>query len=259
VEYPVDEFAARVDELVKQNRSMMLYLYPFLDRVVVEYRSDGQGPITVNSWQWQLRNFFWKTLSPFVGKTATNFVPWKPLRYWLVDTYCIGAKAFQTTILRGMHTNPADQIIRYPHQAGYASYTFSIQAFAQKDYPRAIKDYFQFCKDYYKAHGFRCDMLNVGYAIAQDRSSLFSYTRNGPVLTLDPVATGAPGWEAFLIAYNAFCAERGGKPLFNQTYGLTPAQVKGAFGEEIETFQKLRTKYDPQGRLYPEYFRLYFE
>jgi L-gulonolactone oxidase len=259
VEYDVDEFAARVHDLVRQNRSMMLYLFPFLDRVVVEYRHDGRGNVTPGAWQWRARNFVWKTLSPFVGKTANYFVPQKGLRFWLIDAYYKASIKFQTTLLRAWHTSAADQIIRYPAKAGYASYTFSIWAFPQEEYPETIKAYFKFCKDYYKAHGFRCDMLNVGYSIAQDKSSLFSYTRRGPALTLDPVATGLDGWEAFLIAYNEFCTAHNGRPLFNQSYGLTPAQVKIAFGPEIEAFQQFRTKYDPEGRLYPEYFRQYFE
>ena len=53
--------------------------------------------------------------------------------------------------------------------------------------------------------------------------ALFSYTWDGPVLTIDPVATGAPGWRDFLEAYNEFCSEHGGCPLLNQTWGLTRA------------------------------------
>lgn len=99
----------------------------------------------------------------------------------------------------------------------------------------------------------------MGYSIAQDTSSLFSYTRNGPALTLDPVSTGSKGWREFLTAYNAFCIQNHGTPLFNQTPALTPAQAKAAFGPEIEKFQEYRRKYDPEDRFYPEYFRNQFE
>ena len=47
--YHVDEFADRLDELIALDRSMMLYLFPFLDRVIVEYRYDGDGEIRSNS------------------------------------------------------------------------------------------------------------------------------------------------------------------------------------------------------------------
>ena len=102
-------------------------------------------------------------------------------------------------------------------------------------------------------------VLNVGYFIAQDTQSLFSYTRHGPVLTLDPVSTGGPGWEEFITAYNEFCSAHHGTPLFNQTQGITPAQARAAFGPEIEIFVELRRQYDPDDRFYTDYFRERFE
>lgn len=259
VSYHVDEFADRLIELIGGNRSMMLYMFPFLNRVVVEYRYDGSGPITSNSWQWRLRNFLWKTVGPFVGRTATIFIPFKGIRYGLIDRFNQIAQAVMTRVLRGCHTSPADQIIRYPEIGGYSSYTFSIWSFPREEYPDTIRAYFQFCKDYYKQNGYRCDMLNVGYSIAQDTSSLFSYTRKGPALTLDPVSSGSKGWVGFLTSYNEFCIQHNGTPLFNQTRGITPLQAKAAFGPEIEKFQGYRRKYDPDDRFYTDYFREQFE
>jgi hypothetical protein len=259
VSYHVDEFADRLDELIGGNRSMMLYLFPFLNRVVVEYRYDGSGPLTSNSWQWRLRNWVWKTAGPFFGKTATTFIPFKGIRYWLIDRFNQLTQVLMPLVLRGCHTSPADQIIRYPETAGYASYTFSIWAFPRQEYPQTIRAYYQFCKDYYKEIGYRCDLLNVGYSIAEDTSSLFSYTRNGPALTLDPVSTGSEGWPEFLTAYNEFCIQKNGSPLFNQSPGITPIQAKTAFGPEIEKFQEYRREYDPEDRFYTEYFRNQFE
>lgn len=259
VSYHVDEFADRLEELIGRNRSMMLYLFPFLDRVVVEYRYDGSGPITSNSWQWRLRNWVWKTGGPTFGKTATTFIPFKGIRYWLIDSFNRLTQAMMPLVLRGCNTSPADQIIRYPETGGYGSYTFSIWAFPREKYPQTIRDYFRFCKTYYKENGYRCDLLNVGYYIAQDTSSLFSYTRKGPALTLDPVSTGSKGWLGFLTDYNEFCSQHGGTPLFNQTRAITPLQAKAAFGPEIEKFQEYRQKYDPKDRFYTEYFRTRFE
>ena len=102
-------------------------------------------------------------------------------------------------------------------------------------------------------------MLNVGYSIAQDTSSLFSYTRNGPALTLDPVSTGLTGWREFLTSYNEFCIRRNGTPLFNQSRGITPSQARAAFGPEIQKFLKYRRRYDPEERFYTNFFRKLFE
>ena len=74
-------------------------------------------------------------------------------------------------------------------------------------------------------------------------------------MTIDPVSTGNPGWTDFLEAHNAFCSERGGMPLFNQTFGLTPAIAQKAFGVRLKAFEEARQHYDPGGRLMNDYFR----
>jgi hypothetical protein len=50
-------------------------------------------------------------------------------------------------------------------------------------------------------------------------------------MAIDPVSTGNPGWKPFLEAYNQFCSDRGGMPLLNQTFGLTPAIARKAYGD----------------------------
>jgi uncharacterized protein VirK/YbjX len=79
------------------------------------------------------------------------------------------------------------------------------------------------------------------------------------VLTIDPVSTGAPGWKDFLKAYNEFCSEHDGKPLFNQSWGLTPEQVRKAFGDRVDQFEEYRKRYDPTDRLLNSYFRELFQ
>ncbi|NIO67216.1 MAG: FAD-linked oxidase, partial [Gammaproteobacteria bacterium] len=70
---------------------------------------------------------------------------------------------------------------------------------------------------------------SVGYAIARDTEALLSYSWDGATLSIDPASTGGPEWEAFLRAYNQFCSDRHGLPLFNQTPFLTREQVQKAF------------------------------
>ena len=66
---------------------------------------------------------------------------------------------------------------------------------------------------------------------------------------------GFASWPEFLTAYNEFCAAHGGIPLFNQTDGITPAQVQEAFGDRLKTFAEVRRSYDPGERLLNPYFR----
>ncbi len=242
VRYHIDEFTSCLDALLDGDRSVMMYLFPFLDSVVVEYRYDGQQPLRSRSWQWRVRNYAWKTLAPAVGRTLGMLVPFRRLRSRLIDLFNRVTQWVETHVLHGVSTSPADQIIRYPETAGYSAYTFSIWAFPRESYADTLRAYFAFCKEYFDRTSYRCDMLNVGYHIIQDTSSLFSYTRKGPALTLDPVSTGAHGWNDFIAAYNDFCSQRGGTPLFNQPPRITPQQAKAAFGEEIATFQRQRRR-----------------
>ncbi len=96
-------------------------------------------------------------------------------------------------LIKSDYTIATDQIIRYPPVAGDSRYTFSLSAFPEATYAAVLADYFAFCKQYYAQQGYRTNMLNVGYWIAQDQSSLLSYSYDGPVMTIDPVSTGNPG------------------------------------------------------------------
>jgi len=42
--------------------------------------------------------------------------------------------------------------------------------------------------------------------------------------------------------------------LFNQTFGLTRAQVERAFDDRIDRFRAYRERFDPAGRLLNQYF-----
>ena len=138
------------------------------------------------------------------------------------------------------YTIATDQIIRYPVVADASRYTFSLSAFPEPAYAAVLTGYFAFCKQYYEQHGYRTNMLNVGYWISKDRNSLLSYSYDGPVMTIDPVSTGNPGWPEFLTAYNQFCSAHGGIPLFNQTDEITRAQVQQALGDRLKTFASAR-------------------
>lgn len=257
--YTVDEFSHLLPELIQRRQSMMLYLFPFLDRVAVEYRYQGEGKIRSNSWQWRLRNWVWKTGSPGLARILRALVPNRQWHSSVTNLYNRFTLWVMQQIIRARDTSPADQIIWYPERAGFASYTFSIFAFQIEKYPEALKAYFDFCQNYFEQHGYRCDLLNVGYYIAQDTQSLFSYTRHGDAMTLDPVSTGSEGWEDFLKAYNEFCSDIGGVPLFNQTRHLTGQQVQKAFPDEVPLFKKLREEMDPENRFYSAYFKRIFE
>jgi hypothetical protein len=95
--------------------------------------------------------------------------------------------------------------------------------------------------------------------IAQDQQSLFSYSFDNNVMTIDPVSTANEGWQTFLDVYNQWCSDRNGVPLLNQTPNLTPAVIQKAYGpERIAKFLAARRQFDPQNRLMNAYFTQLF-
>ncbi len=255
--YSLDEFDKQLPALKAQGDSIMMYLNPFRDTVLVEFRRyhDTKHPQRLTSWQWKFRNFLWSTLAPLYGYGVTKYVPIIPIRDFLFDAFEQFMFLGAVLLVRGNNTLATAQQIRYPVIANNSKYTFSIWASPEENYISNLRAYFKFCREYYRATGYRSNMISVGYRIMQDDSSLFSYSSDGAVMTFDPVSTANPGWEAFLIAYNELCSKLGGVPLFNQSDLLTSTQVEKAFGERIATFERYRQRFDPTGRLLNDYFR----
>jgi hypothetical protein len=255
--YRLNAFERELPGLQARGDSIMMYINLFINKITVEFRRycDDQDPRRASSWQWRLRNYTWGTLGPYVSYLATNYIPVKSLRYLVIDRFHQFINFILVLVMRGKNTLPIDQMIRYPEKSTNSRYTFSIWASPEQSYIRSLHDYFTFCHEYYRKTGYRVDLPNVGYRITEDTSSLFSYSFNGPVMTFDPVPTGNPGWEEFLAAYNDFCSQHGGSPLFNQTGWLTREQINKAFGERLKTFESYRKRFDPSDRLLNEYFR----
>ena len=256
--YDVAEFKEKLPALVERGQSMMFYIFPFLNRIAVEFReytgdagTRRPGP---NRFVWRLRNKVWKSVGPGFGYVAQRFIPLPALRFFLVDRFN-GILQLTTRVLKSSYTLPTDQMIRYPDMSNWTRYTFSIWAFPAESYADTLVEYCAFAQDYYRRVGWRVNMIHVGYRILHDQSSLFSYSWDGDVMTIDPVSTGAPGWREFLHAYNEFCSQHGGTPLLNQSWGLTREQVERAFGERVARFEQARRNFDPGDRLLNPYFR----
>lgn len=254
--FPLKEFIDTLPELKALNYSMMFYIFPFEDLIIVEFRrykptATGEP----NRHAWELRNYLWSKAGPRFAQDIENSISDPKVRYAVIDGFCAMWRFKLENLVVSENTVPSDQIIRYPTVSGDSRYTFSLFAFAEERYPQVLTDFFQFCRDYYHHNGYRSNLLNVGYRIAKDQQSLLSYSYEGPVMTVDPVSTGNPGWKTFLEAYNEFCAARGGVPLLNQTYGVGAAQAEKAFGDRLKVFEETRKAFDPTDRLLNEYFK----
>jgi FAD binding domain/D-arabinono-1,4-lactone oxidase len=253
--FTLEKFTEKFQELINGHESMMFFFFPFDNRITIEFRKyNPRAQVRLNRSVWRLRNFFWKTLGPFLCHEIAKHAP-LAIRYRLIDRFNIALRFALVYLLRNDHTVSPDQIIRYPEVSNASRYTFSFCAFPEEKFPSVLADYFQFCQSYYQRFQYRNNMPDVGYRIAQDKKSLLSYSFEGPVITIDPVSTGEQGWDDFLQAYNKFCFAHGGVPLFNQTPGVTRPQVELAFADRLKRFAEHRKAYDPNNRLLNDYFK----
>ncbi|HUK17611.1 MAG TPA: FAD-binding oxidoreductase [Bryobacteraceae bacterium] len=254
--FSLADFTTRLTELKARGESMMFYIFPFEDLITVEFRHYNPAATgDPNRIAWPLRNYMWASAGPLFCSQVESGIADKDIRYGVINGFCAVWRFKLENLVSSDYTIATDQIIRYPPVAGDSRYTFSLSAFPEANYASVLADYFAFSKQYYAQQGYRSNMLTVGYWIAQDQSSLLSYSYDSGVMTIDPVSTGNPGWPQFLIAYNQFCSAHGGIPLFNQTDGITPAQVQQALGNRLTEFAATRKVYDPNGRLLNSYFR----
>jgi len=254
--FSLDEFIAVLPDLKALKYSMMYYLFPFADKVTVEFRKYNPGATgEPNHAAWALRNHIWGTSGPQFGHSVEQNVSSPEIRYSIIDAFNAGWRLQLENIVSSDYTLPPDQIIEYPPVSNDSRYTFSLFAFPEGEFPVALTDFYKFCNDYYAQKGYRSNLLYVGYRIAQDQKALLSYSYDGTVMTIDPVSTANPGWDDFLTAYNQFCSDRNGVPLLNQTPLLNPAVLQKAYGDKLTLLAAARKQYDPQDRLFNAYFR----
>ena len=254
--FKLKAFIETLPELKKLKYSMMFYIFPFDDKITVEFRKHNPGAKgKPNRNVWQLRNYLWGKAGPKFAHDVEESISVPAIRYGVIDNFAALWRLKLEKIIKAEYTIPTDQIIRYPTISDDSRYTFSLWAFPEDQYPTTLTEYFKFCRDYQKQKHYRTNVLNVGYRIAQDQQSLMSYTYDGTMMTIDPVSTANEGWSTFLEAYNVFCSDRGGIPLLNQTRGITVPQAQKAFGDRLKTFEQTRKHYDPGNRLLNPYFR----
>ena len=251
--YTFEKFVDAMPNLMDRNGSMMMYLFPFANKVTVQLRGPGNPKRIRNPFVWPLRNFGVAYCVSLFARFSSK-IRISTVRYLTQQIFNKLARFILTTFIRAQNTRPTQQTTNYPAHPRLANFTFSIFAFPKQTYAQTLLAYRDFCWDYYGATQYRPDLLTVGYYVRRCDYSSFSYSADGDVLTIDPVATGGPEWDKFVETFNEFAAIQGGKPLFNQSPSLTNYQVYRAYGDRVAEFVKLREKMDPDNRLLNDYF-----
>ncbi|HTS70802.1 MAG TPA: FAD-binding oxidoreductase [Terriglobia bacterium] len=254
--FTLEDFVQKLPELFARNESMMYYVFPFDNLITVEFRKYNPGAAgPPNRVIWPLRNYLWGSAGPAFCRQVAAEVSDPATRNGVIDGFCAMWRFKLTNLIRSDNSLAPEQMIRYPHPANQSSYTFSFWAIPEARFAEALTGYFKFSCDYYQQKGYRTNMLSVGYRVAKDQQSLLSYSFDGNAMTVDPVSTANPGWEAFLDAYNELCSNQGGIPLPNQTARVTAGQVQKGLGDRLKLFAQARKKYDPTNRLLNGFFK----
>ena len=254
--FEIDDFVAQLPAVMARGWSMFYYMFPFENKITVEFRRYNPDATGIpNRIGWGIRNHFWGSAGPKFAHDVTAHVADPHIRYGIIDGFNALWRFQLETLVRGDYTIPGDQIIHYPAVSDDSRYTFSLFAFPVAQYGATLKEFYGFVQDYYAKTGYRVNLLDVGYWVAQDQQALLSYSYGGDVMTIDPVSTANDGWEMFLGVYNQWYSDRNRAPLLNQTWGLTPAIVNKAFGDRLTMMKTTRNRYDPDGRLLNEHFR----
>lgn len=251
--YSFKRFLQLLPELIAQRESIELYIFPVSDRITVQFRGPATPNTPANRWAWWIRNTGVQHGMPIFTRLF-RLIPFRSVRYACIHFVDAIARQILVKLVRAGNTNPAEQTTNYAHRPWLGAFTFSIWAFPDADYPNVLLEYQDFCREYYSQYGYQPDMLSVGYRVIQSQDSMLSYSHEGNVMTIDPVAVGSEDWRHFARAFNDFAVARGGKPLMNQTPHLTSDQMDKAFGSQWELFKEFRTRYDPDDRLLNTYF-----
>ncbi len=252
--YSIDAFRAAVPDLVAEGNALMMYFYPFCEKVLVEERRELPGVKPTSSGRWWLRNAFWRKLGPLFTISIARASPSKAVEHRVRSIYDHLIRRWTGMIVGGKSTAPHLQIIRHQEKPGPYKFVFSMWSFDEAQFFDTFDAYCRFCRDYAARTGFRCDLPAVGYRMVRDKNALLSFTHDAPAISIDPVSTGGPGWDEFLKAFNEFASAHNGHPLFNQTKHLTAEQVGKAYGKRWAEFAAARRVRDPANRLLSSYF-----
>ncbi|HKA42660.1 MAG TPA: FAD-binding oxidoreductase [Burkholderiales bacterium] len=234
--------------------AVFLYMFPYRDRIVAELRAKPatEGEPDDNSLRLQIRNHFWDEGAHDWEEFARS-VPLSGLKHKLQDLFDKTLEQYFARVLRLARINPVAQIVDFDPTDPKHRFTFSMWAFPEDEFPEILPRYFELCEKHEAT--YRSGLPHASYHIGQDTSSLLSYSRKGPVWTLDPICPdNVEGWQPFLSEFNEFCSSRGGMPLLNQTPYLRREQVQRAFADCLSDFEAARRRFDPDGRMLNAYF-----
>ncbi|MGC2498262.1 MAG: FAD-dependent oxidoreductase [Acidobacteriaceae bacterium] len=106
--YSLEDFLAKLPDLKTLGYSLMYYLFPFEDKITVEFRKYNPGATgDPNRTAWALRNHIWGTSGPKFGHDVEQNVAIPSIRYGIIDTFNGAWRLQLETIVSSDYTIPA--------------------------------------------------------------------------------------------------------------------------------------------------------
>ena len=247
---------AQVDNLLDTSEGMICWT---VNRTAIfQQRFQVAEPGVLSSLLADVRRLLWSYEGAHTGQLIDRFVTDPALRNALQQGDFDAAKLLYSALhlTGGITILAPDKIIDYHATPDDAKYAFTFWAFPRSQWLTTYLAYLDFADQYFQSTGFRCNMPLGSYHIRQDASSLLSYTQGHEIVSIDPIhaPTDLGAWQAFLVAFNDFAAQRGGIPLLNQSPFVTQAQVAAAYGPSWLQFSDAVRTADPGGRMLNPYF-----
>ncbi len=152
--YNLGDFIANLPDLKALNYSMMYYMFPFDNKITVEFRKYNPGATgEPNRAAWALRNHIWGTSGPKFGHDIVENFSIPSIRYGIIDAFNAAWRLQLETIVSSDYTLPPDQIIQYPPVSNESRYTFSLFAFPEDEFPAAVTSFYQILQRLLLAEG----------------------------------------------------------------------------------------------------------
>lgn len=225
---------------------------------VFQQRAKVSDPNLLSTLEAKARENLWNFAAAHNGRIIDTFLTDKNLRDAVQNAVLDFEKLlFDTLHLTGGITILApDKTIDYSQTPDSAKYAFTFWAFPRSQWLENMRAWVDFAERYFETTGFRCNMPLGSYHIRQDTNSILSYSADGEIFSIDPIhaVTDQAAWNNFLNAFNDFAAQRGGKPLLNQSPFVTRPQVEAAYGQKWTDLVNWIRTMDPNQRMLNPYF-----
>ena len=245
-----------VDDIVADSEGLMCFTVG--DTAVFQIRRRAVkrgrfGPFFAN-----FRRRIWNHTVPHAGRSIDLYVPTAPLRSLCRYLYFAGYRVSYAALhmAGGVSLDNPDKIVDYSCTPPSSRVSFSFWGFPAGEWLEIYREYRKFADEHYKKYGFRCNCPLVSYHIPKDSSSILSYTRNGDVLTIDPIHafSDRSAWERYLREFNEFSYQRKGIPLLNQTPFAEKKHFLAVHGERWREFCDWARTVDPERRMVNGFF-----